>query len=134
MLISISCSQFLHFFLLSYKQKNMNSTCKQYRLVVLLIPVMLLLFPTSGFSDHERKKVTPYGDFCPECTKYGTCKTPMSHDEARKAMIDYYHKKGLSVEVEHKRGRFIRAKIKEKAKVVDIIIFDRQTGRVRSIY
>ncbi len=80
------------------------------------------------------KPVTPYGDFCPRCTQYGNCETTMSHEDAKKAMIDYYHKKGLAVELERKRGRFIRAKIKEKNEVIDVIIFDRRTGRVRSIY
>jgi hypothetical protein len=58
----------------------------------------------------------------------------MSHDDAKKAMLDYYNKKGLAVEIEQKRGRFIRAKIKDEDKVVDVIIFDRRTGRIRSIF
>ena len=29
---------------------------------------------------------------------------------------------------------FIQVKVKEKDKVVDVIIFDRMTGRMRSIY
>ncbi|MEW6602074.1 MAG: hypothetical protein AB1499_13965 [Nitrospirota bacterium] len=80
------------------------------------------------------RPVTPYGDFCPACTKYGSCKTIMTHDAAKKAMIDYYRAKGLNVELEKKSGRFIRAKIIEENRVIDVIIFDRQTGRVRSIY
>ena len=82
----------------------------------------------------SEKPVTPYGDFCPRCTKYGNCKTTMNHEDAKKAMVDYYKKKGLVVELERKKGRFIRAKIKEENEVVDVIIFDRRTGRVRSIY
>jgi len=58
----------------------------------------------------------------------------MTHEDAVKAMTDYYHEKGLNVELENKGGRFIRAKIKEDNSVIDIIIFDRRTGRVRSIY
>ena len=81
-----------------------------------------------------KKPVTPYGDFCPECTKYGTCNKTLSHEDAKKAMMDYYHKKGLGVELEKKRGRFIRAKVKDKDKVIDVIIFDRRTERIRSIY
>ncbi len=80
------------------------------------------------------KPVTPYGDFCPRCTEYGYCKSIMSHEDARKAMLDYYHKKGLNVELEKISGRFIRARIKDKGNVVDVIIFDRRTGRIRSIY
>jgi hypothetical protein len=60
----------------------------------------------------------------------------MTHEAAKKAMLNYYHKKGFRVELVRKRGRFIRAKVKEKekGKVVDVIIFDRRTGRIRSIY
>ncbi|MBI4681525.1 MAG: hypothetical protein HY757_00240 [Nitrospirae bacterium] len=80
------------------------------------------------------KPVTPYGDFCPRCTQYGSCKSIMSHNDAKKAMIDYYQEKGLGVELENINGRFIRARIKEADRVIDVIIFDRRTGRVRSIY
>lgn len=83
---------------------------------------------------HHDKPVTPYGDFCPHCTKYGVCKTAMSHEDAESAMSEYYQKKGFNVELEKKRGRFIRANIKAKDNVIDVIIFDRQTGRIRSIY
>ena len=102
---------------------------------VFIIVLMLLLMPFSDASAWRYKKpVTPYGDHCPRCSDYGTCDTPMGHEDAKRAMFDYYHKKGLSVEVVRKRGRFIRAKIKDKDNVVDVIIFDRRTGRVRSIY
>jgi len=80
------------------------------------------------------RPVTPYGDFCQHCAKYGSCKTIMTHEDAEKAMIEYYHEKGLNVELENSGERFIRARIKEENSVIDIIIFDRRTGRVRSIY
>lgn len=82
----------------------------------------------------EKETVTPYGDFCPRCNQYGNCKSTMSHEEAKEALIDYYHRKGLNVQVENKHGRFIRAKISDHKDVVDVIIFDRRTGRIRSIY
>ena len=106
----------------------------RYLSIILITSLLLLVSFSVAYAEHERRNVTPYGDFCPQCTKYGTCKKSMSHDEARKAMIDYYHKKGLGVEIEHKKGRFIKAKIKDIDKVVDVIIFDRKTGRVRSTY
>lgn len=105
-------------------------------LAVLIVLLFLLGGTFSEVHAWRRGKavVTPYGDFCPQCTKYGNCKTIMSHDDSKKAMVNYYQKKGLGVELERKRGRFIRAKIKDKDKVIDVIIFDRRTGRVRSIY
>ena len=104
-------------------------------LTMLIITSMLIMMPFSEvYALHREKPVTPYGDFCPRCTKYGNCKTPMGHEDAKTAMINYYQKKGLSVEIVKKRGRFIRAKIKDKNDVVDVIIFDRRSGRIRSIY
>ena len=99
--------------------------------------IILVLMGAAAMEVHawrRGKPVTPYGDFCPRCTQYGTCKTIMTHEDAKRAMLDYYQEKGFEVELERKRGRFIRAKIKEQNEVIDIIIFDRRTGRVRSIY
>ncbi len=106
----------------------------KYLIIVLMVPALWFwtLYRVNAWAEH--KPVTPYGDYCPLCTKYGACKTTMSHEDAKKAMIDYYDQKGLDVELERKRGRFIRAKIKDKDQVIDVIIFDRNTGRVRSIY
>jgi uncharacterized protein YceK len=104
-------------------------------MAVFIVVLAVLLGGLSGvYAWRYGKPVTPYGDYCPLCTKYGACKTIMSHEDAKKAMINYYQEKGLNVDVENNGGRFIRARIKEDNKVIDVIIFDRRTGRVRSIY
>lgn len=82
----------------------------------------------------NEKSVTPYGDFCPQCGEYGVCKTIMTNYDAEKALKNYYNKKGLKVEIEDIGERFIRARINNKEGIVDIIIFDRNSGRIRSIY
>lgn len=105
----------------------------KYVIMFFLVSVLILIQNTDSFAGHKGP-VTPYGDFCPRCSEYGNCKSKMSHDDAKEALINYYHKKGLGVELEKKRGRFIRVKIKNRNEVVDIIIFDRRTGRIRSIY
>jgi hypothetical protein len=78
---------------------------KQF-VIVGIITALLLLSASESFSDSKRRRrpVTPYGDFCKKCTQYGTCKSRMSHDDAKKAMMDYYQRKGLIVEIEDKRG------------------------------
>ncbi len=106
----------------------------RYMMTIIVILIFLMISFSGAYAMHEKGPVTPYGDFCPMCSHYGTGDTSMSHDDAKKAMLDYYHGKGLTVEIQNKRGRFIRAKIKDRDKVVDEIIFDRRTGRVRSIY
>jgi len=95
---------------------------------------MALSVPAVFALPGDGKPVTPYGDHCATCGKYGICKTQMSSDDAKKAMIEYYDKKGLRVNIVKTGGRFIRAKVMDNDKVVDIIIFDSRTGRIRSIY
>lgn len=108
---------------------------------VAVFSVFFLIF-SSADAQRRGKSVTPYGDFCRQCGQYGTCDSPMKDDAAANAMKDYFGKKGYTVEIEKKKGkdekkaqgRFIRAKVKDKDTVVDVIIFDRRTGRMRSIY
>lgn len=100
--------------------------------ITILLSVSMLSSPL--FAQPKEKPVTPYGDFCPSCSKYGTCRNMMSDEDARSAMFEYYHRRGFDIEVERMDGRFIRAKVKERGRIVDVIIFDRKTGRLRSIY
>ncbi|MBI5057998.1 MAG: hypothetical protein HZB61_15420 [Nitrospirae bacterium] len=102
--------------------------------VLTLIAASLIVPCPEAFAFHE-KPVTPYGDYCEQCSKYGTCKSMMSFHEAQKALDNYFVKKGFGVMINDPGpGRFIRAKIIDKGRVVDVIIFDRLTGRMRSIY
>ena len=107
---------------------------KMRYLAGLAIILLVLLTTLMAFAWPKDKPVTPYGDFCPLCSQYGICKFLMSPEDAEEAMRDYYNKKGLDVEVEDMKGRFIRARIMDKDRAVDTIIFDRRTGRIRSIY
>jgi CO dehydrogenase/acetyl-CoA synthase alpha subunit len=102
--------------------------------VFIVAAFLFLSSYSSVFAGHRGKGITPYGDFCSLCTDYGTCDKPMTNKGAKKAIIDYYHKKGFNVMIETNRGRFIKAKIMKKDNVVDVIIFDRRTGRIRSTY
>lgn len=113
----------------------MISANKKHLIVSIIISILLLMPFSTVFAWPEEIPVTPYGDFCPVYNShYGIHRFILSPEDAEKSMVNYYHKKGLSVEIENIRGRFIKAKIKDKDKVIDVIIFDRQTGRIRSIY
>ncbi len=100
-------------------------------IIVILINIALL---SDVYAIQQAKDVTPYGDFCPRFTNYGKHREMLSRENSRKALRDYYGAKGLGVYVEAFNGRFIRALIVDKNTVVDKIIFDRKTGRIRSIY
>ncbi len=106
----------------------------RYLIVIIIILAAGLFLSAEGFAMHQGKTVTPYGDSCAKCGKYGTCKSTISTEDAEEAMRDYYNKKGYGVEVEHAKGRFIKARIMDKDKTIDVIIFDRRTGRIRSTF
>lgn len=78
--------------------------------------------------------ITPYGDFCPRCSKYGMGRIPVKRYEAEEAVRDYFMHKGFTVRVVEARGRFMRFDVFRGSILVDKVIFDRRTGRIRSIY
>lgn len=83
--------------------------------------------------DHK-KAVTPYGDFCTRCSKYGMGQRPVNLKEALDALTYYFKTKGLSVKNVKGKGRFLKAEIYKEELLVDRVLFDRKTGRIRSIY
>ena len=58
----------------------------------------------------------------------------LSPSQTRKALEDYYARKGLRIRIDRFEGRFVKARILDGNRVVDEIIFDRRTGRIRSIF
>jgi len=82
----------------------------------------------------RRRAVTPYGDFCTRCSKYGIGSKQVNMQEAIAAMKHYFKTKGLNVKDVKGRGRFLKAEIYKGDLLVDRVLFDRRTGRIRSIY
>jgi hypothetical protein len=82
----------------------------------------------------RRRTVTPYGDFCSRCSKYGTGSKPVNINDAIVAIKHYFKTKGLDVKKVRGRGRFLKAEIYKGDHLVDRVLFDRRTGRIRSIY
>lgn len=100
-----------------------------------LLFLLFLLFTTLTFSVYAGD-ITPYGASCPKCGAYGHCKKPISYQEAIRAVESFYAERGLSVTatvVRHNR-RFSRIDIYKEGELVDRILLDRKTGRIRSIY
>ncbi|KJR43062.1 secreted protein [Candidatus Magnetoovum chiemensis] len=109
-----------------------------YKTFIFLM-VCLLLAPlnkekAAAFDDENT--ITPYGDFYPFHTNYGMCAAILSIEQAKITLDKYYNEKGLFVRLLSVGDeRFIRAEVRDKQdKVVDIIIMDRRSGRLRSIY
>jgi hypothetical protein len=78
--------------------------------------------------------ITPYGDYCKECTTYGKCKNPLTLKQAVTAIEQYYREKGYVVKKHVEKGRFVEAEIYDGNKLIDKVLFDRHTGRIRSVY
>ncbi len=103
--------------------------------IILTLALSLIFAETDGESaERSNKHITPYGDFCKQASHYGMHKQMLSNQEAEQALEHYFGKNGLDFEILNNRGRFIKAVIKNNGKVVDTIIFDRHSGRIRSIY
>ena len=97
----------------------------------IFITALFLLIGVAGQCANNR--VTPYGDYCRECTTYGTCKSILPLKEAVAAIEQYYRDKGCKVGRVRHKGRFIEAEIYQDNRLVDKVLFDRKTSRIRSI-
>ena len=106
------------------------------RPLLIIVLVFSFYIPVISGADagHENSKVTPYGDYCSRISHYGMHKSIIDMKHAEEALKHYYGEKGLDVEVVSREGRFIKAIVKDEHAVVDTIIFDRNTGRLRSVY
>lgn len=78
----------------------------------------------------------PYGDYCPMQGSYGARKPVRTADEAKKILQEYFSAyKDITINNIRERGGFFEAEIKDKNnKLLDIVIVDKRTGRIRSIY
>jgi hypothetical protein len=103
-------------------------------LITAIFLLLLLVAGLTGTHAFDRSdKVTPYGDFCNHVSHYGMHRSLVDMAHAKEALQHYYGKKGLDIEIESSEGRFLKVYIKNGQEIVDKIIFDRHSGRVRSI-
>ncbi len=101
---------------------------------IIFMQFMLLRGAYAGDVRSERNPhmITPYGDTCKG--SYGVLRHHMTVHDAVEAMRLYFAKKGLRIEIVDHWNRFIMADIYDGDAVVDRVIMDRKTGRVRSTY
>ena len=106
--------------------------------VITPIMILTLSFFFAGASvssgAHKKKHVTPYGDFCSRTSHYGMHHGTLDNKQVEKALKHYFSVKGLDIEIVNLKGRFVKALVKDNDTVVDIVIFDRRSGRIRSVY
>lgn len=93
-----------------------------------------ILLSVVSFSSGGEGPVTPYGGYCKDCAVYGSCKESIPPGVAIQSLRKYYEERGYRLgNVAHK-GRFIEAEVLQNSRQVDKVIFDRKTGRIRSMY
>ena len=101
--------------------------------VIILLNMSVIGLPETHAFERSHK-VTPYGAFCDNVSKYGKNKSIIDMKHAKSALQHYYGTKGLDVEIISKQGRFLKAKITSEGQLLDTIIFDRHSVRMRSIH
>ncbi|GAB4418452.1 MAG: hypothetical protein OHK0032_14450 [Thermodesulfovibrionales bacterium] len=102
------------------------------RYAILTLALLVLLLTGTAYAAHD--DATPYGDYCMWCGAYGICKENLEPKEAENAIERYFAIKGFRATNMQHKGRFIEAEIYRDNRLVDKIIFDRKTGRIRSTY
>ncbi|HAM49471.1 MAG TPA: hypothetical protein DCP92_01760 [Nitrospiraceae bacterium] len=103
------------------------------RFIHYLLSIVLFFFSVT-VAYGASNSVVPYGDYSQWCSAYGTCRENLGPKEAEEAIEGYFASKGLrATNIRHKE-RFVEAEIYRDNRLVDKILFDRKTGRIRSIY
>lgn len=102
------------------------------RMVITVTIVLVACYALGAFGQDSYEE-TPYGDYCKACS-YGVCQELLSSQRSLEAIESYYREKNAEIGSLEERGRFIEVEITREGRQVDRIIFDRKTGRMRSIY
>ncbi|HCZ12955.1 MAG TPA: hypothetical protein DHV16_12130 [Nitrospiraceae bacterium] len=101
----------------------------------IFIVLMLAIAPAGIHAEnYPAQAITPHEERCPLCGAYGYCEQQPSLREAAKALKSYYAKKGMKATVVKQDGRFIEANVIKNSKIIDRVLLDCRTGRIRSIY
>jgi hypothetical protein len=112
-------------------------------LTVLVITMTFLAVPRESFAQHHGwgwYEGRPYGDYCPGRRwggPYGMRRTVTTADEAKQVVERYYEARQKAVivgRIVERRWFFFAEILDQDGKVVDEIIVDKRTGRIRSIY
>ena len=77
----------------------------------------------------------PYGDYCPMWGSYGARKPVRTANEAKRILQEYFAPYDVKVGKIKEKEWFFEADIKDKNNnLIDVVIVDKRTGRIRSIY
>jgi hypothetical protein len=100
--------------------------------MLFVLPLIALL--VTAANGYAAERGMPYGDYPRGNSAYGVCSENMDPKEAEIAIEKYFATKGFQATHMRHKGRFIEADIYRGNLLYDKILFDRKTGRIRSIY
>lgn len=109
---------------------------KKIFLLILVLTELVFLIPATIYAmDGPRGKNFPYGNYCPMWGKYGARKPVRTVDEVRKILQEYFSDESLKIDKIKEKRWYFEAEIKDKTDaLIDRLIVDKRTGRIRSIY
>jgi hypothetical protein len=93
----------------------------------------LIVVAITAASVYSAEPVNPYRDYPAGDSAYGICTRDMNPQEAEIVIQKYFTSKGLRVVNLRHINRFIEVDIYRNGQLYDKILFDRKTGRIRSI-
>lgn len=103
---------------------------------MVVVFVVLLEFEALAMNGGRGKGGGPYGGYCrgPRHGWYGALSPVKSAEKAKQLIIEFFSGRVI-VENLLERELFFEADVKsEKGVLIDIVIVDKRTGRIRSIY
>lgn len=108
--------------------------------VLRMAPLAVLLFSGAALAMPAalaQDKPSPYGGYKKGTTDttYGERRPVSSVAEARKVLREYFAKKNVKIGEIKEKDLYFEAEILDKSgQVIDTVIVDKRTGRIRSIY
>lgn len=92
--------------------------------------------PIHGCLDCPINDRPPFGNYCPQMRGYGERRPVRAPDEALRIVREYFSGfKDIKLKVIDERRRFFVIEIRQQdGRLLDIVILDKRTGRLRSIF
>ncbi|MCL4536282.1 MAG: hypothetical protein M1610_01625 [Nitrospirae bacterium] len=104
-------------------------------LLLIILFITAIVLPDSHAQAMNGWWEGPYGDYCPMWGSYGARKPVRTAKEAKKILQEYFKNEPIVIGNIKEREYFFEADIKDKNNnLIDVVIVDKRTGRIRSIY
>ena len=106
------------------------------RKAILFSFFVMILFMFS-FADAGADDASPYGDYKKGTAEssYGEKRPVTSPEEAKKVLTEYFAKKDVKIGEIREQKLFFEAEIRDRNNtLIDKVIIDKRTGRIRSTY